>query len=79
MDSATDILIRKLKEHTRLSPEDVAAIATLSERRPSSSSTSRIVPWPVRSSVAARAILSAAVKAPAISGASAAGRRDRCN
>jgi CRP-like cAMP-binding protein len=30
MDSATDILIRKLKEHTRLSPEDVAAIGALS-------------------------------------------------
>jgi CRP-like cAMP-binding protein len=30
MDSATDILIRKLKEHTRLSPEDVAAISGLS-------------------------------------------------
>jgi CRP-like cAMP-binding protein len=30
MDSATDILIRKLKEHTRLSPEEVAAISALS-------------------------------------------------
>jgi CRP-like cAMP-binding protein len=30
MDTATDILIRKLKEHTRLSPEDVAAIGKLS-------------------------------------------------
>jgi CRP-like cAMP-binding protein len=30
MDSATDILTRKLKEHTRLSPEDVAAISALS-------------------------------------------------
>ena len=30
MDSATDILIRKLKEHTRLSPEDVSAIGALS-------------------------------------------------
>lgn len=30
MDSATDILIRKLTEHTRLSPEDTAAIAALS-------------------------------------------------
>jgi CRP-like cAMP-binding protein len=30
MDSATDILIRKLKEHTRLSAEDVAAISNLS-------------------------------------------------
>lgn len=29
MDSATDILIRKLKEHTRLSSEDVAALQTL--------------------------------------------------
>ena len=30
MDNATDILIRKLKEHTRLSSEDVAALQTLS-------------------------------------------------
>lgn len=29
MNSATEILIRKLKEHTRLSPEDVAALQTL--------------------------------------------------
>jgi CRP-like cAMP-binding protein len=29
MDAATDILIRKLKEHTRLSAEDVAAIGAL--------------------------------------------------
>lgn len=30
MDSATDILIRKLKAHTRLAPDDVAAIGELS-------------------------------------------------
>lgn len=29
MDNAADILIRKLKEHTRLSPEDVAALQAL--------------------------------------------------
>jgi CRP-like cAMP-binding protein len=29
MDNAVDVLIRKLKEHTRLSPEDVAALQTL--------------------------------------------------
>jgi CRP-like cAMP-binding protein len=30
MDNATDILIRKLKEHTRLSPEDVGIVQSLS-------------------------------------------------
>lgn len=39
MDSATGILTRKLKEHTRLSPEDVAAISALSHTtRPLSAS-----------------------------------------